>query len=409
MNGVDVKLARDPSFRLALAEAEHAHAGHQYDRRVRVAHGRGIGLRVRPVVLLVFLAIAAKRMFDRGPQLLAVSGFGIPGRKKRADLGANKMVGTARAETGEPLGVARVDKSQDLRRVRKVSDHPLLSGHAAAKKRKEVGGRGARVGARPVNLSSEEVGSRLFDVLPDKLPELVDEGDGVEVTLPLAFAPGKEAVSAEHDAVRARMRLDCRAQHHGQLEAGPLPGNPDQVVPEAPVEFLHALDPVGGGRERDAPVGVQVVHVREGKKAVQRRVNRGCDRVRAERAQRVVARHFVFVLGAAITAFEPPQLLQIQRGEAAALDAAEVAAAALHPENGLLAAVHGIWLDDLGAGVAAAEVGNTEVAPQQVRAIAEKIGLIETASRAVVPEVPEIAEIGGSSHGASDFGSSLRH
>src|SRR5439155_15677571 len=123
--------------------------------------------------------------------------------------------------------------------------------------------------------------------------------------------------------------------------------------------------------------------------------------VRAERAQRVVARHFVFVLGAAITAFEPPQLLQIQRGEAAALDAAEVAAAALHPENGLLAAVHGIWLDDLGAGVAAAEVGNTQVAPQQVRAIAEKIGLIEIANDAVVPEVPEIAELGDGSHSTS--------
>ena len=205
VNGVEVKFARDPSFRLALAEAEHAHAGDQHDGRVRVAHGGGIGFRVLLVVLLVFPAIAAKRTFDRGPQLLAVSAFGIPGRKERADLGAHKMVGAARAETREPLGVARIDESQDLRRVGKVSDHPPLSGHVATKKRKQVGGYGARVGARPVNLPSEKIGSRLLDAFLNELSELVDERDGAEVTLPLALAPGKQPVSAEHDAVRARM------------------------------------------------------------------------------------------------------------------------------------------------------------------------------------------------------------
>src|SRR5207249_204726 len=124
--------------------------------------------------------------------------------------------------------------------------------------------------------------------------------------------------------------------------------------------------------------------------------------VRAERAERVVAHHFVFVLGAAITAFEPAQLVQIQRGEAAALDAAEVAAAALHPKNGLLAAVQGVRLNDLGTGVAAAEVGDAQVAPQEVRAIAEELGLIEIASDAVVPQVLEVAELGDGSHGVSN-------
>src|SRR5207245_7830329 len=102
-------------------------------------------------------------------------------------------------------------------------------------------------------------------------------------------------------------------------------------------------------------------------------------------------------LGAAVAAFEPPQLVQIQRGEAAALDAAEVAAAALDPQHGPFATVQGVRLSDLGAGVAAPEVGDAQVAPQEVRAIAEKLGLVEIASDAVVPEVLEVAELGDGS------------
>ncbi len=66
------------------------------------------------------------------------------------------------------------------------------------------------------------------------------------------------------------------------------------------------------------------------------------------------------------------QLVEIERREAGALDAAEVAAAALDPEHKLLLAVDGVDGFELRAGVAAAEVGQAEVGAEQVRAVAEK-------------------------------------
>ena len=69
-------------------------------------------------------------------------------------------------------------------------------------------------------------------VAGDELAELVDDGDGVEVALALGVAPGEEAVAAEHDAVAAGGLRDDAAQHHAQLKAGALPGQPGELVAE---------------------------------------------------------------------------------------------------------------------------------------------------------------------------------
>ena len=71
--------------------------------------------------------------------------------------------------------------------------------------------------------------------------------------------------------------LDGALHHHGQLKAGALPGNPDQGVAELAIELVHLGFAVGGGGEGDAPVGMEVVDVGKGQKAVQRRVDGGGD------------------------------------------------------------------------------------------------------------------------------------
>ena len=102
------------------------------------------------------------------------------------------------------------------------------------------------------------------DVLGDEQAEVVDDRDGIQVTFPLGIAPGEQSMTAKHNPVAISQILDRTAEHHGQLEPGPLPGNPAEAMTEAPVELLHPVAAVSGSCERNAPVGVQVVDMREG-------------------------------------------------------------------------------------------------------------------------------------------------
>src|SRR5215469_13502381 len=109
----------------------------------------------------------------------------------------------------------------------------------------------------------------------EELAELVDDGDGVQVALALRVTPCEEAMAAKHDAVAAGRLGDDLAQHHAELKAGTLPGKPRELVTKLCVELIHALLAVGGGCQRDRPIRVQMIDVREGKETVQRRVDGG--------------------------------------------------------------------------------------------------------------------------------------
>ena len=90
---------------------------------------------------------------------------------------------------------------------------------------------------------------------------------------------------------------------------------------------------VGGGRDRDAAVGVQVVDVR----GVDEAVHRGVDRRRgaALAVQAVVERrdHLVLAVDARVDVDERAHPVQAEHGEAGLLQGAEVAAGALHPQQ----------------------------------------------------------------------------
>jgi hypothetical protein len=169
-------------------------------------------------------------------------------------------------------------------------------------------------------------------------------------------------------------------------------------VAELLVELLHLLLAVGGGGEGDAPVGVEVVDVRERKESVEWRVDGRCDRVVAEGAERIHRDDLVFTGYTLIAVGEGEDLVEIERGEAGALDAAEIAAGALDPEDLLGLAVEGIYFVDLGAGVAAAEVGEAEIRAKKVGAVAEEFGGVEPGGNGLIPAVFEEAELASSSH-----------
>ena len=64
------------------------------------------------------------------------------------------------------------------------------------------------LGARRVDQPAKEPLAGPLDVFLNELPELVDNGDRVEVTLALRLAPREQPVSAEDNAVAGGFGLD---------------------------------------------------------------------------------------------------------------------------------------------------------------------------------------------------------
>jgi hypothetical protein len=155
-----------------------------------------------------------------------------------------------------------------------VADHAAVRGNDAAQVGEDPGDRrfAVRHDARDGGPAERRPAGALL-VLADELPHLVDGRDAVHVALVLRGAPREEPVASEDDAVTAGRRGHRLAQHQRELEAGTLPGDPDDAAPVLPVELLELARPVRARRERDRPVRVQVIDVRKRQKRVQRRVD----------------------------------------------------------------------------------------------------------------------------------------
>src|SRR5690242_7283855 len=104
----------------------------------------------------------------------------------------------------------------------------------------------------------------------------------------------------------------------------------------------------------------------EGQKCVQRGVNGRRDRVTAESAQRVEVHHLIFEGDPTIALVESQQFVQIQRSKAFFLDASDVAAASLDPQNELLGTVQRILPGDFRASVSPAKISNAKVRAKKI-------------------------------------------
>ena len=121
----------------------------------------------------------------------------------------------------------------------------------------------------------------------DELAQFINGPNTVQIAFPLRRTPGEQAVAAEDNSVALRIFRDYVPEHQAQFESGPLPGKPHQITSESLVELRHLLLTVGAGRERDRPIGMEVIHVRKRQKSVQRRIDRSGDFVCAERGGRI--------------------------------------------------------------------------------------------------------------------------
>ena len=299
VDGVDEELRGDPRFALVLAEPEQPEAGDDHDRRIGVAQRRRVRLGVRLVVRLVVLAVVDEPLADLLLQRRE-SRLRLPGDVQRRDAGAKEVIGTAGAQLAELLRPLRIGESERIVAAVEVRDDAAVRGHGAAQVRQQRRDDRLAIRDRPTPPRRRTARGRPVRVLLDELPHLIDGRDAADVALPLGLAPGEQAVAAEDDAVAAGVVLDRLAQHQRQLESRALPRHPDDLAAVLLVELLEPGLAVGAGRERDRPVGMQVIDVRKGQERVQRRVDRGGDAVLAERAQRVEADHLVFERFAAI-------------------------------------------------------------------------------------------------------------
>src|SRR5690349_7303886 len=103
----------------------------------------------------------------------------------------------------------------------------------------------------------------------DELPKLIDGSNAVQIALALRVAPREQAMSAKYDPIAVRVFGHRLLQHQAQFKSRSLPGQPYHVASESLVELSHFLFAVGACCQRYGPIGMQVVHVRKGKKAVQ--------------------------------------------------------------------------------------------------------------------------------------------
>src|SRR6185437_11720712 len=277
--------------------------------------------------------------------------------------------------------------------ISEVSDHAAVRRDYAAKGREDFGSDLCAICCRGTRNSAKQ-GTFFLLMFPDKFAHLIDGANAVEITFALRVAPSEQAVTAKDKALSARVLRNRPLELHGKLESRPLPRQPDNLAIKLTIEFLQLLLAVGAGRKRDGPVGMQVIDMLERQKGVQRRIDRCGHLVFAERGERIVAHHLVFVLFAAIKGFQLVQPLQIKDGEAGLADRADVSAATFHGEN-----AHGIageWIRqfEFRAGVSAAKIGDAQVRAQQVRTVAQQRKLITVKTTRVlfIPEIFELDE-----------------
>ncbi len=198
----------------------------------------------------------------------------------------------------------------------------------------------------------------------------VDDLQRARLALVGRVTPRGDAVPTEDAADRLRVgRLD-RGDVQAELEPGTAPGHPHHPVAE---HLAGQRLAVGGGRERDPGVGVQVVHVR----GVDQRVHRGVDARRrtplAVQAEVEGGDHLVLALEPRVHPDERPSTVQAEHGQARLAQRAQVTARALDPHELDRRTRHRVGVHALGRRVAPGVVGVTRVGAQAVGTL-EQLG-----------------------------------
>ena len=177
----------------------------------------------------------------------------------RPDLGPQEVVRARRPERGQPRVLGPATKSSTTAVSskwptcgRSVEARPRRTGSsAAARSRRSAAGSGSK----PGTTGPERLGPA---VLVDEPLGGPDDLERVRLAFVRGVAPGGDAVAAEDRADRLGPVAADRGDVETELEARPTPRDPRHAIAEAAAGQRLA---VGGGRERDPGVGMEVVDV----------------------------------------------------------------------------------------------------------------------------------------------------
>jgi hypothetical protein len=365
VDGVDVELAGHPCGLLVLAEGEHAHPGHQHDRRVRPADRRRVGRGVAVVVGPVVGPVGLVQLTQPGDDLLH------PGGRRqvddqRLDLGAQEVVRAGRAQLGQRGQLLPGQEIQHDVAVGVVPDLRVVGGGEPPDRGEEGGRPGAplRLGQRLAAGHDGAEGLGTATLGQERLRG-TDDLQRVGLGLLAGVAPCGDAVPAQHDPDGLRVGLLDRGDVQAELESGPAPRHPGHPGAEA---LLGELLPVDRGGQGDPRVGVQVVDVRGLDQAVHGGVDRRCGTALAVQAVVEGADHLVLALDPRVDLDEAAQPVQAQHREVLRGQRAEIAARSLHPDQLHLLPGDRVGLGALGGGVPAGVVGVAGVAAEPVGA-----------------------------------------
>ena len=192
-----------------------------------------------------------------------------------------------------------------------------------------------------------------------------DDVQRTALTLITRVAPGGDAVSTEDATNRLRVRLLNGGDVESQLETGTTPRHPHHRVTKALGRQLLAL---GGGRERDTGVRMQVIHVGAREQTVHGGIDRWCGPASSVHTEVEGRDHLVLALGTGVDPHQGPQPVDAQHRQSSLLQRAEVAARTLDPHDLGVATGHGVGNEGLGRGVATGVVRVARVRTESVRA-----------------------------------------
>ena len=380
---VDVKLRSNAGRRFVLGEGQHADSGDEIDDRVGVAHRRRVRVFATLIIGGVLGPVVGERLVERGDHCIEIAGGWVVGQHERADLRAQEMIRAGRPKRGQRFEILRIDELQHGWRVREVADLALACGNVLAN-----GGQELRRNIAPVRprqrLDARPAEGCALRLCAEPLSGLVDHLQRESIAFLRRRRPGEQPVAAEHDALHVRIGLSHRAELEPKVEARPLPR---QKAKLSAIDLFRERFCVFARGDRNDGVGVNVIDMAVRDEAVQRCVDRGCARIEVEGAMIVERDHLVLVLEAAIDRFEAQELVHIERREAVELHRADVAARALDPKDFSWRARQRIGRGQLGGRVAAAEIGDAQVAAKQVRPIEQEARFIEGSRMLVVPEI----------------------
>ncbi len=99
--------------------------------------------------------------------------------------------------------------------------------------------------------------------------------------------------------------------------------------------------------------------------------------------------HFILLRETAIEPLQRLELIEIERGEAVTLHRADIAAGTLHPEHAHTLLGQRIARLDLRRRIAAAKIGDPQVATEQIGAVEQLARLVERRGVRLVPEICE--------------------